>query len=59
LQQKDVTKNIDVSHDTSNGSRGDVTMKTLNEKGTTYKQLGVIAIHGKAAVPRKVPTNTQ
>jgi hypothetical protein len=44
LQQKNVTTNIDVSNDTTNGFSGNITMKTLNKKESTKEKLGVMAL---------------
>ena len=44
LQQNNVTKNNDVCNDTTNVSSDNITMKALNQKENTNKQLGVTAL---------------
>jgi len=41
---KKITNNIDVSNDTTNVSSDNITMKTINQKENTKKQLGVTAL---------------
>ena len=43
LQQKIVSNNNDVSNDTTKNSSDNITMKPLNQKENTKKQLGITA----------------